>query len=93
MEATLYHPELGYYTNGKQRVGRKGDFFTSVSTGKFFGMTIAHRIKSYWKEINSPSSFHIIEMGANSAQLALDILETLQQIAPKLYQNLNYQTH
>ena len=37
MDAALYHPEHGYYASGRARIGRGGDFFTSVSTGPLFG--------------------------------------------------------
>lgn len=30
MEMTLYYPELGYYTSGKQSIGRGGDYYTSL---------------------------------------------------------------
>ena len=33
MEAALYHPDQGYYASGRARVGKEGDFFTSVSVG------------------------------------------------------------
>lgn len=90
MATALYHPKLGYYTRGAQNVGREGDFFTSVSTGKCFGMIIAHRIIAHWKEIQSPTNLHIIEIGANNGQLALDILDTIQTLAPNLHNALTY---
>jgi SAM-dependent MidA family methyltransferase len=37
MELALYCPEYGYYEAEADKVGRKGDFFTSVSVGKLFG--------------------------------------------------------
>ncbi len=37
MERALYHPEYGYYRSEKPRLGREGDFFTSVSVGRSSG--------------------------------------------------------
>ena len=38
MELALYHPNYGYYTSDRKRVGTDGDFITSVSVGQCFGM-------------------------------------------------------
>ena len=45
MELALYHPEHGYYTSGRARVGRAGDFFTNVSVGPLFGKLLAQRAR------------------------------------------------
>ncbi|MGJ8657439.1 MAG: class I SAM-dependent methyltransferase [Akkermansiaceae bacterium] len=90
MHHALYHPQWGYYTRGAQNVGKAGDFFTSVSVGSCFGTILAHRIHQLWQENNSPQTYHLIEMGANNGQLALDILNTIQQTFPPLYTNLHY---
>jgi SAM-dependent MidA family methyltransferase len=90
MQHALYHPTWGYYTRGDQNVGKAGDFFTSVSVGSCFGTILAHRIHQLWQENGSPQSYHLIEMGANNGQLALDILNTIQQTFSDLYHSLKY---
>ena len=90
MEQCLYHPEFGYYTNGDKRVGREGDFYTSISVGSCFGMILAHRIITYANEQRNLSSLSIVETGANTGQLACDILDTLSTEAPDLYSKLSY---
>lgn len=90
MQHSLYHPDWGYYTRGDQNVGKAGDFFTSVSVGKCFGTILAHRIHQLWLETGSPQNYHLIEMGANNGQLAVDILSTIQQTFPELYTTLHY---
>jgi len=90
MDLALYHPGGGYYTGGRnsenpdKNIGRKGDFFTSVSVGSCFGFLLAHQIASYWKELGRPDNFHIIEVGANDGQLAKDVASTLRDIEPGL---------
>ena len=37
MEQALYHPAHGYYSSGRCTIGRRGDYFTSVSVGPLFG--------------------------------------------------------
>lgn len=90
MEQCLYHPQWGYYNQGASRVGREGDFYTSVSVGKCFGMLLAHRIVSYLDSHQLDSPIELIEVGANSGQLACDILDTLQQSFPDYYTLINY---
>jgi len=90
MQHALYHPTWGYYTRGDQNVGKAGDFFTSVSVGSCFGTILAHRIHQLWLETGSPQAYHLIEMGANNGQLAVDILATIQQTFPDLYAILHY---
>ncbi len=90
MKLALYHPEHGYYTRGILNVGKSGDFFTSVSVGSCFGTIIAHRIQKEWLEQGSPDAFHIIEQGANTGQLAKDILDTLKSTFPELYTSTRY---
>ena len=47
MELALYHPQHGYYTAGKQRIGKAGDFFTSVSVGPLFGRILAQQFRQW----------------------------------------------
>ncbi len=36
MELALYHPELGYYSSPGEKIGWKGDFYTSASVHCIF---------------------------------------------------------
>lgn len=90
MQHCLYHPELGYYNKGEQKVGRGGDFYTSISVGSCFGMILAHRIIKYSNEHSELDALILVETGANSGQLACDILDTLSAEAPQLYAQLSY---
>lgn len=84
MEAALYHPEHGYYSGGgNSRVGRQGDFYTSVSVGSLFGELLACHIRELWSELGQPESFTIYEQGANDASLAADILGALSSDSEK----------
>lgn len=77
MEMALYHPEHGYYGPGPRRIGRQGDFFTSVSVGPLFGQLLARQAVAEWETQGRPDGFAIIEQGAHDGQLALDILEVV----------------
>lgn len=66
MELALYHPRHGYYTSGKARIGKAGDFFTSVSVGPLFGKILAR----YFRELGVES---VLEIGGHHGQLRKDI--------------------
>ena len=74
MQQALYHPEYGYYGGGRARIGRRGDFYTSVSVGKIFGELMAKQFEEIWLRMNSPVSFAIVEEGAHDGQFAQDVL-------------------
>ena len=85
MEQALYHPELGYYSSGRARLGREGDYFTNVSVGPMFGRLLAFQIAEIWVRLARPTSFRIVEQGAHEGQLAHDILHSLAAIAPECF--------
>jgi len=79
MHQALYHPEFGYYTSDRKRIGRKGDFYTNVSVGPLFGQILTQQIQEMAIALGSPDRFVILEQGAEDGQLACDILETLER--------------
>lgn len=74
MELTLYAPGLGYYTAGARKFGAAGDFITAPELSSLFGRTLARQLV----QIMQASSPHILELGAGSGKLALDILSELE---------------
>jgi len=74
MEMALYEPEAGYYASGAARVGRGGDFYTSVSVGQAFGKALGAHFENVWEALGQPKDFTIVEQGANDAGLAYDVL-------------------
>lgn len=77
MELALYHPELGYYRRGAARVGRGGDFFTSVSVGPLLGRILARRLAACRHELGEPAAFRVVEYGGAGGQLRADVLAEL----------------
>ena len=78
MAQALYHPDFGYYTSGRARIGRRGDFFTNVSVGPLFGKLLARQIAEIWERLGGPENFTIVEQGAHRGECAADILTALQ---------------
>ncbi len=75
MELALYAPGLGYYTAGAHKFGAAGDFITAPELSSLFGRTLAGQLV----EVMQTSSPHILELGAGSGKLALDILGELEK--------------
>jgi SAM-dependent MidA family methyltransferase len=43
----LYCPDFGYYEREKDTIGRRGDYYTSVSTGELFGEMLAFQFAEW----------------------------------------------
>ena len=79
MEEALYHPEHGYYSSGRCAIGRRGDYFTSVSVGPLFGRLMAAQFAEIWEKLERPDDFVIVEQGAHHGEFATDVLEALRE--------------
>ena len=90
MQQALYHPEFGYYGGGRARIGRRGDYFTSVSVGRIFGELMAKQFEEIWERMNRPMSFSVVEEGAHDGQFAQDVISWCQRFSPELYERLRY---
>jgi SAM-dependent MidA family methyltransferase len=90
MELALYCPETGYYETEKGKVGRGGDFITSVSTGNLFGQLLAFQFAEWLGALNRPPEAMMVEAGAHDGRLAHDILGWLQAHRPDLFSRLEY---
>lgn len=70
MELALYAPNVGYYSGGAAKLGKDGDFTTAPEITSLFGETLAHAAG----ELMAQSVPQILEFGAGTGKLALDIL-------------------
>jgi SAM-dependent MidA family methyltransferase len=67
MELALYCPESGYYESKKDRIGRRGDFITSVSVGSFFGELLAFQFAEWLKELPmADGRWPVVEAGGKA---------------------------
>jgi SAM-dependent MidA family methyltransferase len=76
MGLVLYHPQYGYYSQQDLSIGKSGDFYTSSSLGSDFGELIAVQILEM-AAILGESAFTVVEMGAGTGDLAVDLLNNL----------------
>ncbi len=81
--------EQGYYSKYKE-IGKEGDFYTSVSTSKFFGGSIAKHIISVIDEGFLPKDTTICEIGAHKGYLLADIVQFIYTLRPELLETLSF---
>jgi SAM-dependent MidA family methyltransferase len=94
MQAALYHPQYGYYTN-LRGFGAEGDFITSPECHPAFGWLLGRQALDVWEALGRPLPFNILELGAGSGALAesltgflrehvSDIRYTIDELSPSL---------
>ena len=90
MDLCLYHPKYGYYSSNREKIGKRGDYYTSPCVHPIFGGMIAKQIHQMWVLMGRRSRFHIVEFGAGKGLLCHDILCSLRQERPDFFQCLSY---
>lgn len=90
MQMALCTPGLGYYAGGAQKFGMEGDFVTAPEISPLFARTIARQCAQLQANIHAPSraavlkpailDFNILELGAGTGKLAVDLLLELEHL-------------
>ena len=88
MEMSLYHPEYGYYSTSRDKIGKEGDFYTSPCVSSLFGEMIARQLEEMWYWLGK-QPFSVVEYGAGTGLLCKDILQGLRR-NKELYVDLHY---
>ena len=90
MEQALYHPEHGYYSSDRATIGRRGDYFSNVSVGPFFGELLAAQFTEIWERLGRLNDFVLVEQGAHHGDFARDVLESSKRRFPQFFTALRY---
>jgi SAM-dependent MidA family methyltransferase len=77
MEIVLYAPGLGYYSAGATKMDSGGDFTTAPELSALFGACVARQCAQVLDQLRGAS---ILEIGAGSGRLAVDILLRLEAL-------------
>jgi SAM-dependent MidA family methyltransferase len=78
MDLALYEPGLGYYSAGARKLGAGGDFTTAPEISSLFGACVAKQCAEVLRAVPDGS---ILEVGAGTGRLAVDILRRLETLA------------
>jgi SAM-dependent MidA family methyltransferase len=77
MERCLYAPGLGYYSAGSRKFGSAGDFVTAPELSPLFGRCLAQTCNTVLEQLHGGD---ILEFGAGSGALAVDVLGELERL-------------
>ncbi len=83
------YSESGYYRNHKD-IGKKGDFYTAVSTSVFFGGSIAKRLIDTIESGFLSENCFLVEIGAHKGYLLADMIQFIYTIKPELLETLTF---
>lgn len=75
MELALYADGLGYYAGGSSKLGKDGDFTTAPEITPLFGTTIGR----FAIDCFGTEPMRILEFGAGTGRLALDVMQSLSE--------------
>jgi len=90
MELCLYHPEHGYYMQGRERTGIRGDYFTSPDLHPVFARLIARQAGEVWEMLGRPPRFTWVEMGPGRGFFAHDFLAGAGNQNPDFHKAIEY---
>ena len=90
MELCLYEPELGYYSQARERFGKDGDFYTSSDVHAVFGRLLARQFEEMWRVLDSPERIDLIELGPGRGLFAGDVLDWAAKQFPAFARALHY---
>ncbi len=77
MRHCLSDPEHGYYMSANP-FGENGDFVTAPEVSQLFGELLGGWTLNLWREIGSPSHFHLVEIGPGRGTLMSDVMRVLR---------------
>jgi SAM-dependent MidA family methyltransferase len=68
VELALYHPDFGYYRQGRSPVGKEADFVTSPSLSPVFSLALGRLVREFLSCAGGAVS-QIVDVGAGSGEL------------------------
>lgn len=90
MQLCLYEPELGYYSQARERFGKAGDFYTSSDVHAVFGRLLGRQFEEVWGVLDSPERIDLIELGPGRGLFAGDLLDWSAKQFPAFVSALRY---
>jgi SAM-dependent MidA family methyltransferase len=88
MQEWLYG-DNGYYKHYKP-IGKEGDFYTAVSTSRFFGASIANHIYKMIQQNQISKNSYLIEIGAHQGYLLCDMIQWLYSCDNSLVKSMKF---
>ena len=89
MELALYWPHGGYYSEAVSE-RHPADFFTAPAAHPAYGALLSLQLEEMWRVLGRPPLFTIVEPGAGTGLLSLDILRYAQYLDPEFQRAVRY---
>ncbi|MCZ6789652.1 MAG: SAM-dependent methyltransferase [Chloroflexi bacterium] len=89
MELALYWPHGGYYSEAASE-RHPADFFTAPAAHPAYGALLSLQLEEMWQVLGRPPLFAIVEPGAGTGLLSLDILRYAQYLDPEFQRAVRY---
>ena len=78
MELALYCPIYGYYERERDIIGRRGDYYTSVSVGSLFGELLAFQFAEWLAESQVSSAKHRVPRAEGEVGAAAEVIRIVE---------------
>ena len=78
IEESLYNKKCGYYMK-KNPFGESGDFVTAPNISILFSEMIAIWVISFWKKLDCPKQFNLVELGAGNGEMMNVLVNTFNK--------------
>ena len=88
MDLVLNDPENGFYSSGRLKIGKDGDFCTSPSLSDDFARLLAIQVSEWFLDLEKggvdSEIFSLVEIGPGEGTLSRDLIEAIREIEPTL---------
>ncbi len=74
MQLALYHPEHGYYSGGKPRYGRSGDYLTAPTASEWYSRVLARLLST---TARATGLLRMVDVASGDGSFIDDVLESL----------------
>tara|TARA_B100000700_G_scaffold83488_1_gene94030 strand:+ start:298 stop:1500 length:1203 start_codon:yes stop_codon:yes gene_type:complete len=88
MNLVLNDPEHGFYSTGRLKIGKDGDFCTSPSLSNDFARLLAIQVAQWFLDLEKGGTdcdlFSLVEFGPGEGSLSRDLIDAIYEIEPAL---------
>ena len=88
MDLVLNDPENGFYSTGRLKIGKDGDFCTSPSLSNDFSRLLAIQVVDWLLDLEKAEIdsklFSLVEVGPGEGTLSRDLIDAIYDISPAL---------
>lgn len=90
MEIALYHPDYGYYTSQRPKIGGYGDYFTASELDPIFGQLLGKQFLEIYKSYFLNRKMQIVEIGSGKGYLLHDLIRYIKDTDFDVYRNIEF---